>query len=143
MTDGKVIQVNPIVARSFNSDFDGDNWTVILPPNQELMTDIKDNLSMVKYVDAGLELYHIMPNQDAALGLAYKSLTEQGRVEIEEILEFKLPEDLEYFNLLYMGNKLKEIKEKIGSVKMLDMMQKLHKLGFESIKISDVRSHRF
>ena len=72
LVDGKALQLNPLVCKGFNADYDGDTGYVIAPITQKACQEAWDTLSVVaSLVDPGNGEIILEPSQDILLGCYY------------------------------------------------------------------------
>ena len=155
------IHIPPIVCRSMNADFDGDQAAVFLPITEAAQTEAREKLSLVAHLerdpgalesllpifsttrghrprlerDPGL-LEALIPALDPLWGLAHLSLTAEGRSEISRLtgVDVDVPEGFITRNTL--GWALQVVLERDGAAKTLCAIQELMKRGFEIAKES-------
>ena len=79
LTDGKAIQLHPLVCSAFNADFDGDQMAVHVPLSQEAIAECKILMlsSMNILLPASGKAVAVL-SQDMVLGLYYLSLSKDG-----------------------------------------------------------------
>lgn len=72
LTDGKAIQLHPVVCGGFNADFDGDQMAVHLPLSEEAVEETKalmlSTQNILKPADGSVVMY---PSKDMVLGIYY------------------------------------------------------------------------
>lgn len=155
------IHLPPIVCRSMNADFDGDQAAVILPITEAAQTEVGEKLTLVAHLERdpgalesllpifsatrGLRprfnrepglLEALIPALDPMWGLANLSLTAEGRAEISRLtgVDVDAPEGFITRNTL--GWALQISLERDGAEKTLCAIQKLMKRGFDTAKES-------
>ena len=93
--DGLSIRVNPLVAKGFNFDFDGDAMSVHVPISEKAVHEAYQMLPSKNLFKAGDKAHMINIDQDYQMGLYYLSLLEKSTG-----LSFRDIEDAEKKNLI-------------------------------------------
>ncbi|MDR1499121.1 MAG: DNA-directed RNA polymerase subunit beta', partial [Rickettsiales bacterium] len=75
LIEGKAIQLHPLVCKSFNADFDGDQMAVHVPLSIEAQTEVRVlMMSSSNILNPQDGTPNIMPSQDMLLGIYYLTL---------------------------------------------------------------------
>jgi hypothetical protein len=92
---GPAVTINPILCEWFNLDFDGDQGAVFVMVSEETVREAEELLSVKAHlaVDSA-QAAKLAPVQGAMTGLAFLSLTEEGRAKISRILRRTIPPGL-------------------------------------------------
>ena len=155
------IHIPPIVCRSMNADFDGDQAAVFLPITEAAQTEAGEKLTLVAHLerdpgalesllpifsttrglrprlerDPGL-LEALIPALDSMWGLAHLSLTAEGRAEISRLTGVDVDAPEEFITRSTLGWALQIVLERDGAAKTLNTIQELMKRGFDVAKES-------
>jgi len=89
IVSGKSIQVQPLVNKGFNLDFDGDNITAHVPISDEANREAAKMLPSRNLFQPGTGQLMLVPSQEAQIGLFYMSQTAKGRAELNRLLPAK------------------------------------------------------
>ncbi|MFP4385434.1 MAG: hypothetical protein ACLFSE_15425, partial [Spirochaetia bacterium] len=110
---GPAVTINPILCEWFNLDFDGDQGALFAAASEETVREAEELLSVKAHLAADTaQAAKLAPVQGAMTGLAFLSLTEEGRAKISRILGRTIPPGL------LLRDNLKEFL--IEAVKTLD-----------------------
>ncbi|MDR1425522.1 MAG: DNA-directed RNA polymerase subunit beta' [Rickettsiales bacterium] len=97
LIEGKAIQLHPLVCKSFNADFDGDQMAVHIPLSIEAQTESRvlmmSNNNTLNPQDGKP---NIIPSQDMLLGLYYLTLDPIGGKSAEPKIAISCLEELEH-----------------------------------------------
>ena len=162
------IHIPPIVCRSMNSDFDGDQAAVFLPITEAAQTEAREKLTLVAHLerdpgalesllpifsttrglrprlerDPGL-LEALIPALDPMWGLANLSLTAEGRAEISRLMGVDVDAPEGFITRSTLGWALQIVLERDGAAKTLCTIQELMKRGFDLAKESGTSINPF
>jgi hypothetical protein len=128
-----VIRLHPLVARSLNADFDGDQLAVTLPVTESTQREAGEKLSVAGHLrrDPGL-LAQFCPPHESLWGLAELGRRQQGRLEIEAILgtTLSMPEGCVTQDNLTAA--LQKILVREGVESVMERLEQLARLGFRA-----------
>ncbi|MDR2778446.1 MAG: DNA-directed RNA polymerase subunit beta' [Rickettsiales bacterium] len=97
LIEGKAIQLHPLVCKSFNADFDGDQMAVHIPLSIEAQAEAKilmmSNINIINPQDGKP---NIIPSQDMLLGLFYLTLDQVGGNTAKPNIFVSSRDELEY-----------------------------------------------
>lgn len=86
LVNGKSLQLNPLVCKGFNADYDGDTGYVIAPITVKACQEAWDTLSVVaSLVDPGNGEIILEPSQDILLGCYYATSFKQNVLKSNDI----------------------------------------------------------
>jgi DNA-directed RNA polymerase beta' subunit len=140
----KVIRLHPLTCTLLNADFDGDQAAVFLPVTEAAQREAGERLSVAGHLQRDIALLRfLLPTNEAMWGLAYLSLSSEGRKEIGELLEIqgKLPDGLLTGTSLFdiMSNMLREQ----GVQQTLTILEQLTRRGFAVAKATGASLNPF
>lgn len=134
---GRVIRVNPAVCRWMNSDFDGDQAAFHLPRTDTSQQEVGELLSVAGQISHQPALAKtLLPPPEVIWGLAWRSLTSQGRGEIARIAGVEESVFETVLTQAGLANLLNRILERDGVTGMLEAFRRLTQLGYEAARAS-------
>ncbi|MBN9391050.1 MAG: hypothetical protein J0I20_23680 [Chloroflexi bacterium] len=129
----RVIRLHPLVCWTFlQADFDGDMVAVFLPVTAAGQAEASQKLSVSGHLERDPELFKALsPRLDMVWGLAWLSLREEGRAEIERLLgqEVEFEEGIVTKNSLTRA--IEQIARRSGTLITPAILERLMVLGFE------------
>ena len=128
---GRAIRLNPILCRWMNADFDGDQVAFYLPLSEATRREAAELLSVAGQLTHNPVLAStLLPPPEVTWGLAWRSLTPEGRSEIAGIAG--VPEEALGLLLTQAGisDLLKRVRERDGVTGMLELLQRLAEVGY-------------
>jgi hypothetical protein len=131
----KVVRINPLICPWLNADFDGDQVAVFLPITPEGQREAGKRLSVSGHLARNPALIEsLAPTKDAIWGLAWSSLSPEGRDAILEWVEVSMPEGY-VTQVALEGALLSQLKER-GVEAAIKTLERLAAYGFDVIKKS-------
>jgi hypothetical protein len=126
-----VIRLHPLVARTLNADFDGDQLAVTLPITERAQREAGEKLSVAGHLrrDPGL-LGQFCPPHESLWGLAELGREQQGRREIEAILGTALSTPEGCITQNNLAAAFQEILRREGVESVMERLDQLARLGF-------------
>jgi hypothetical protein len=134
---GPAIRLHPLVCAWLNADFDGDQVAVHLPLGQAAQAEAGQRLSVAGHLarDPGL-VETLTPPLEGIWGLAYRSLTPDGRREIAKILQMPESNVSAPFSKAGMAAALRALLDHEGSVVAIRAAEALAQMGYAACKAS-------
>jgi hypothetical protein len=134
---GRAIRLNPLVCRWMNADFDGDQAAFYLPLTDATQQEAGELISVVGQLSHNPSLVKtLLPPPEVTWGLAWRSLTAEGRAEIARIAGVAEVT----FEPLFTQARLSELQvsllERDGVAGMLEKLSALAQLGYEAAQAS-------
>ncbi len=128
----RVIRIHPLVCRFLQADFDGDQASIFLPLTEQAQREAGERLSVVGHLARTPALLKdLLPNHEAAWGLANLSLTQEGRQEITELLGTTVATSSAIVTHSTLEETLHLVLQRGGVHKVLEVLEKLMQRGFE------------
>jgi hypothetical protein len=126
-----VIRLHPLVARTLNADFDGDQLAVTLPVTESAQREAGEKLSVAGHLrrDPGL-LAQFCPPHESLWGLAELGREQPGQQEIEAILGTTLSTPEGCITQNNLAAALQEVMLREGVESMMERLDQLARLGF-------------
>jgi hypothetical protein len=132
---GRVLRLNPILCRWMNADFDGDQVVFYLPLSEATQREAAELLSVVGQLTHNPALAStLLPPPEVTWGLAWRSLTAQGRREIAAIAEVTEETLGPVLTQASIRDMLRQALERNGATEMLEMLQRLAEVGYAAVK---------
>lgn len=140
----KVIRLHPLTCTLLNVDFDGDQAAVFLPVTEAAQREAGERLSVAGHLQRDPALLRsLLPTNEAMWGLAYLSLSPQGRKELVELLEIhhELPDRLLTGTMMLdiMSGMLRDQ----GVQRTLTILEQLMRRGFAVAKATGASMNPF
>jgi hypothetical protein len=134
---GRVIRLNPILCRWMNADFDGDQVAFHLPQTAAAQQEAGELLSVAGQLAHNPSLIKtlILP-PEATWGLAWRSLTRDGREEIASIAGVAEQSLEPVLSQAGLTDLLTMLLERDGVTGLLQSLQKLGRLGYAAARAS-------
>jgi hypothetical protein len=133
----KVIRLHPLATRCMNGDFDGDQVAVSLPVTDGGQREAETILSIKGHLKRDPSLVDwLVPLMESLWGLAERSLTTEGRCEINDLatIEVETPEG--FITRKTLTQAMLKVLERDGMDKTLEVLDRLTRRGFELSKVS-------
>jgi len=128
----KVIRLHPLATRPMNADFDGDQAAVSLPVTDGGQREAEEILSLKAHLRRDPSLMGWMvPLMESLWALAERSLTPQGRREINEMATIEIPAPDGFITRDTLTKAMLALMERDGVEKTLDVLERLTRWGFE------------
>ncbi|HVB22437.1 MAG TPA: hypothetical protein VNG51_10865 [Ktedonobacteraceae bacterium] len=140
----KVIRLHPMTCPLLNADFDGDQAAVFLPVTEAAQHEAGERLSVAGHLQRDPALLRsLLPGNEAMWGLAYLSLSPEGRKEIAELLEItgELSDGLLTRTSLF--DIMRGILREQGVQRTLTMLEHLTRRGFVVAKATGASMNPF
>jgi hypothetical protein len=131
------VHLDPIVCPLMNADFDGDQVAVFLPVTQAAQREAGELLSVAAHLSRDPSLLEaLLPRNESMWGLAYRSLTPEGRKEIAEIagVEVNAPDGC--LTKASLKAAMQTVLAQEGVEKTLERLERLMQHGFALAKAS-------
>lgn len=134
---GPAIRLHPLACTWLNADFDGDQVSVHLPLGQAAQAEAGQRLSVIGHLKRDPSLVETLtPPLEGVWGLAYRSLTPEGRREIAEILQMPESSVAAPFPVTGMAAALRAILEREGPEAAIRAAQDLAQFGYAACRAS-------
>ena len=134
---GRVIRLNPILCRWMNADFDGDQVAFYLPLTAATQQEAQDLLSVAGQLAHNPSLAKtLLPPPEVIWGLAWRSLTPDGRTEIARIAGVQEHAIESVLTQAGLADLLTLILERDGVAAMLETFQNLAQVGYDAVRTS-------
>jgi hypothetical protein len=141
---GRVIRLNPVLCRWMNADFDGDQVAFFLPLSTATQKEAEELLSVTGQLTHNPSLAKtLLPPPEVMWGLAWRSLTLDGRNEIALLAGVSEQTLGPVLTLAGLAELLWLIHERDGLEAMLDALQKLSQLGYAAAQASGASMSAF
>jgi hypothetical protein len=130
------IELNPLVCRWMNADFDGDQVGLYLPLGPEAQAEIAQKLTVAAHLrrDPGL-IDTLIPPHEAVWGLSLLRLSEQRKDTIES-LAGTIATHSDLLTQSELQSHMREIVRSEGAEKAICTLEGLMKIGFEAAATS-------
>jgi hypothetical protein len=141
---GRVIRLNPLLCRWMNVDFDGDQVAFHLPLTAATQQEAQELISVAGQISHHPALAKtLLPPPEVIWGLAWRSLTPDGRAELARIA--RVPEQAIEPVLSQSGlaDLLAQILNRDGVAGMLETLQSLAQLGYDAVQASGASMNPF
>jgi hypothetical protein len=134
---GHVTRLHPLVCNMLDADFDGDQVVTLLPVTEEAQREAGELLSVAGHLtrEPGL-LQALLPPADALWGLAWLSLTAEGRHEINQLAGDEVAAPLGFVTRATLAEAMAEVLAKEGIHAALARLEQLMERGFEAARTS-------
>ena len=125
------IELNPLVCKWLNADFDGNQAAIYLPISPEAQHEAADNLSIAAHLDRdpGL-LKSLLPPHEALWGLSLLWLTDDGRKRIKKMFDNEIRSHNEYLSRQELIAAVEQYHSQRDSRQAVDLLEHLMDLGF-------------
>ena len=132
---GRALRLNPILCRWMNADFDGDQAAFYLPLSAATQREAAELLSVAGQLTHNPALAGtLLPPPEVSWGLAWRSLTAEGRGEIAAIAGVAEEALGPVLTQAGAAELLKQALERDGAPAMLEMLQRLAEVGYAAVK---------
>jgi hypothetical protein len=133
----RAIRLNPLLCRWMNADFDGDQVAFYLPLTAATRQEAEELLSVSGQLTHNPSLAKtLLPPPEVIWGLAWRSLTAEGRSEIARIAGVPEPVFGPVFTQAGLADLLAQLLERDGVAGMLATLQKLAEVGYAAVQAS-------
>jgi len=140
----RVIRLHPLACRLMNADFDGDQAAVYLPVTDAAQYEAGERLSVAGHLKRDPDLVRLLvPPMESLWGLASLSLTKDGKKEIQKLVgaDIAMPEGFITKDSLEAA--VQTVLKRDGEEKILAMLDRLMRRGFEAVKESGASINPF
>jgi len=134
---GRVVRLNPILCRWMNADFDGDQVAFHLPLTAASQQEAQELISVAGQLAHNPSLAKtLLPPPEVIWGLAWRSLTPDGRREIARIAGAPEGAIEPILTQARLADLLALVLERDGVEAMLETLQNLSKVGYDAVQAS-------
>ncbi|MBI2303086.1 MAG: hypothetical protein HYU66_29615 [Armatimonadetes bacterium] len=136
LTGDRVIRLHPRANMLLNADFDGDHVVVILPLTAATQREAPERLAPAAHLERDASLLDwLLPPMESLWGLAWLSLTEDGRRAIAERLGFAPPMN-GHLTRADLREAAAQVWRREGVARLCDVLDALMHLGFAAARAS-------
>lgn len=140
----RAIRLHPFACHMMNADFDGDQTAVFLPLGDRAQADARDKLSLQAHLSRDPSLAaKTGPFQDAVWGLAWHSLTPEGRTEIADLAGEDLCREEGFVTRAAIASLLERMARENKVAEAFAVADKLTRLGFAQARRSGASCNPF
>jgi hypothetical protein len=140
----RAIELHPLACRWMNADFDGDQVAVILPATAKGQKDLSERLSVAAHLERDSDLLDaLLPTHEALWGLAWLSLTEGGRRQIEAAAGTLPLQPDGVLTASSLSSALRSNLQQKGTQATLDVIERLFDLGIGAAAASGASLNPF
>ena len=131
------VRIHPLICRWLNADFDGDQVAVYLPLGEEAQLEAAEKLSVAGQIQRDPALIRTLsPEKDFIWGLGSLALTANGRTQIKAQTGIDLPSPEETNTQVALEGIMVDLLAEQGLEHTLETIEKLRKLGEDTVKKS-------
>lgn len=132
-----VIRLHPFTSRLLQADFDGDQAAIFLPLTPEAQQEAGERLSLPGQLAANPDLLKaLLPTDEVLWGLAYLSLSDEGRSELAALLPTELPQTDIPLTHERLTVALQSLLQEQGSLHTLVVLEQLFARGLAAAQRS-------
>ncbi|MFN2152726.1 MAG: hypothetical protein ACK2T5_14075, partial [Anaerolineales bacterium] len=140
----RCIRIHPLTCRWLNADFDGDQVAVYLPLGEAAQREAGEKLSVAGHIRRDPELIRTLsPEKDFIWGLGSLALTEDGRAQIKAQMGIELPSPEDQNTQVALEDSMADFLAEKGLASALETIEKLRKLGDETVRKSGASVNPF
>jgi hypothetical protein len=133
----RVIRLHPLVCRSLQADFDGDQVAIFLPLTRQAQKEAGERLSVAGHLARTPDLLRdLLPNNETLWGLASLSLSDAGREEIANIIGKDIVPAGEILTRAILAEACEHMLQQEGITRTLELLERLTQAGFASARAS-------
>ncbi|GLV58039.1 hypothetical protein KDH_48730 [Dictyobacter sp. S3.2.2.5] len=136
------LHLHPLVSRQIQTDFDGDQVAVFLPQSPAAQQEAGTRLTVAAQLSHNPALIKaLLPSHEVMWGLAWLSLTPEGRAELAALLNVSLAD-----TMLTQAMLLEQLQTQLkqsGSQQTVQMLERLWRRGFEQARSAGLSIHPF
>ena len=134
---GRAIRLNPVLCRWMNADFDGDQVAFFLQLSEAAQKEAEALISVRGQLTHNPALAKtLLPPPEVVWGLAWRSLTQDGRIEIARLAGVAEQTLGPVLTQAGLADLLSLIHERDGLEAMLEALEKLSQLGYQAAQAS-------